>query len=157
MNAIEDEIKAKLEQINNDLLTLSRLPEFAFEATEVYKNTLDINKAISEGARLSEIARRKAEHEAAMKAQAEARAKAEAEAKARAEAEAQAKAQAEKIQPDADLNGLESGVYSVPDTREDAPETVEKEWISFKALLSTEDAHALKNFFNSRKIEFKAI
>jgi membrane protein involved in colicin uptake len=125
------------------------LPEFAFEASEVYKTTLDMNKAISEGKRLSEIARRKAEHEEAMKA------KAEAEAQARAEAEARAKA--EEIQPDTDLNTLESGAYTVRDTREDAPKPIEKEWISFKALLSREDALALRDFFNSKKIEFKAI
>lgn len=139
MSAIEEEISLKLEQITADLQTLSGLPEFAFEASEVYKTTLDMNKAISEGKRLSEIARRKAE----------------AEAKARAEAEARAKA--EEIQPDTDLNTLESGAYTVRDTREDAPKPIEKEWISFKALLSTEDAHALRDFFNSRKIEFKAI
>ena len=32
-----------------------------------------------------------------------------------------------------------------------------KQWISFSALLSTEDALALKDFFNSRQIEFKAV
>ena len=149
MSAIEEEISLKLEQITADLQTLSGLPEFAFEASEVYKTTLDMNKAISEGKRLSEIARRKAEHEEAMKA------KAEAEAQARAEAEARAKA--EEIQPDTDLNTLESGAYTVRDTREDAPKPIEKEWISFKALLSTEDALALRDFFNSRNIEFKAI
>lgn len=154
MSAIEEEIGLKLEQITADLHTLSGLPEFAFEASEVYKSTLDMNKAISEGKRLSEIARRKAEAER-LKAEAEERAKAEAEAKARAEAEAKAKA--EEIQPDTDLNTLESGAYTVRDTREDAPKPIEKEWISFKALLSTEDALALKEFFNSRNIEFKAI
>lgn len=150
MSAIEEEISLKLEQITADLQTLSGLPEFAFEASEVYKTTLDMNKAISEGKRLSEIARRKAEAER-LKAEAEERAKAEAEAQARAEAKA------EEIQPDTDLNTLESGAYTVRDTREDAPKPIEKEWISFKALLSTEDAHALRDFFNSRKIEFKAI
>lgn len=141
MSAIEEEISLKLEQITADLQTLSGLPEFAFEASEVYKTTLDMNKAISEGKRLSEIARRKAEHEEAMKA------KAEAEAQARAEAEARAKAEAEQAKP----------------ASNEPPEIVaesagpEKEWVSFKALLSTEDALALLNFFNSKKIKFKAI
>lgn len=43
---------------------------------------------------------------------------------------------------------------------EDTPEAVEepaKQWISFSALLSTADAMALKEFFNSRNIKFKAI
>ena len=66
--AVEAEIKERFEQIGKDLHTLSELPEFAFEATEVYKYTLDINKAITEGHRLSEIAKRKAEHEAEQQA-----------------------------------------------------------------------------------------
>ena len=32
-----------------------------------------------------------------------------------------------------------------------------KQWIAFQALLTTEDALALKSFFNSRNIEFKSI
>lgn len=36
-------------------------------------------------------------------------------------------------------------------------EVPQRMWISFKALLSTEDALALKEFFNSRNIEFEAI
>lgn len=157
MNVIEEEIKARLEQISNDLSTLLKLPEFAFEATEVYKNTLDLNKAISEGTRLSEIAKRKAEHEAAMKAQEEARIKAEAEAKARAEAEAQAKA-AEQTQPEQTEETQPEVIISKMETVA-TPETVEpkKEWVNFSALLSPVDAVALKNFFKARNIEFKAI
>ena len=48
------------------------MPEFAFEATEVYKTTLDLNTAISEGKRLSEIQKRKLEAEAERKAAEEA-------------------------------------------------------------------------------------
>lgn len=33
----------------------------------------------------------------------------------------------------------------------------ERQWVSFQANLTTEDALALKAFFNSRNIEFKAI
>ena len=40
----------------------------------------------------------------------------------------------------------------------EAPQApAEKRWISFAALLSTEDALALKEFFSSRHIEFKAV
>lgn len=62
MTEISSEIDARLAQIETDLHTLSELPDFAFESIEVYKDTLDINKAISEGRRLSEIAKRKAEY-----------------------------------------------------------------------------------------------
>lgn len=67
MPAIEKEINAKLEQIAKDLVTLANLPEFSFEATDEYKRSLDVNKAISEGIRLADIQRRKAEQEQAEK------------------------------------------------------------------------------------------
>lgn len=121
MTAIEKEITDKLSQIRNDLLTLSNLPEFSFEATEVYKDTLDMNKAITEGQRLSDMQKRKAEAEATV-----------------------------------------SKVENVPQTPfNNAPvesvEDVNKQWISFKALLSTDDALALKQFFNDRNIVFEKI
>lgn len=58
-------IESIVTRINIDLVTLRSLPEFGFEATEVYKSTLDINEAISEGRRLSEIQKRKKEEEQA--------------------------------------------------------------------------------------------
>lgn len=155
MSAIQDEINAKLEQIQNDLNTLSKLPEFAFEATEEYKGTLDVNRAISEGSRLAEIAKRKAEHEAMLKAQAEARAKAAEEARQRAEAERQAQAQREAEQA-AQMQGVQA-VQAQPEQAEETQPEVKKQWVNFSAFLSTEDAIALKQFFNDRKIEFKAI
>ena len=131
MKSILEEMDSKIEQIKNDVVTLSNLPEFGFEAIEVYKSSLDINKALNEGRRLSEIQKRKAEHEAE-----QARLKAEAELK---KAEPQPKpAQEGFIHPPV----------------EEAPA---KQWVSFSALLSTEDALALKAFFDSRQIEFKAI
>ena len=76
MKSIQGEIDSRLEQIENDLATLQNLPEFGFEATQIYKSTLDINKALNEGRRLSEIAKAKAEREAEIaKLAAEAKAK----------------------------------------------------------------------------------
>ena len=65
LSAVEGEIKERLLQIMKDVSTLSDLPEFGFEATEVYKTTLDVNKALNEGARLAEIQKKKAEAEQA--------------------------------------------------------------------------------------------
>lgn len=155
MSAIQDEINAKLEQIQNDLNTLSKLPEFAFEAAEEYKRTLDVNRAISEGSRLAEIAKRKTEHEAMLKAQAEARAKAAEEARQRAEAERQSQAQAQREAEQA-VKMQEVQVVQEQTTEETQPE-VKKQWVNFSAFLSTDDAIALKQFFNSRNIEFKKI
>ena len=63
---VEDEIETRITQINKDVSTLANLPDFGFEATEVYKTTLDVNKALNEGARLAEIQKKKAEAARAM-------------------------------------------------------------------------------------------
>lgn len=129
LKAVCSDIDARLEQIEKDLATLAEMPDFAFEATEVYKHTLDINKAIAEGKRLAEMQKRKAEMEAAMKAE----------------------TTATIPQPD-----------PVPViTNINDPEDIEnvglKQWVTFKAFLSKEDAIALKEFFTGRNIEFKAV
>lgn len=67
MPNVTGEIDSRIEGITKDLETLQNLPEFGFEATEEYKQSLDLNKAIAEGHRLSEIQKKKAEAEAEMK------------------------------------------------------------------------------------------
>lgn len=114
MSAIEGEIIVKLDRIAEDVKTLSSLPEFSFEAVEVYKESLNLNAAISEGQRLLDIQKRKAEFEVETKP-------------------------APSVSVDTD-------------TTDDG-----KQWISFHALLSVEDAMALKEFFIRRNIEFKKI
>lgn len=124
---VQESIAVILDNIQESLDTLSKLPEFSFEAVEVYKTTLDINKALNEGKRLAEIAKAKAEHEAKLKAEAE---------KKPYEEPVIEKVEQQKIQ------------YEKP---------IEKQWVSFTALLSTEDAFALKEFFKTRNIAYKPI
>lgn len=59
MRSIEDVMNAFITSVEKDVDTLSKLPEFGFEALEVYKSTLDINRALNEGQRLAEIQRKK--------------------------------------------------------------------------------------------------
>lgn len=146
LKSIEEEIDQKLEKINSDLAVLQQLPEFSFEAIDEYKRTRDLNKAISEGKRLAELQKRKQEAE-------EAKAKAEEEAKAKAAAEAE-KAQPEptpEIKPEEQQQELHQ-----PD-----PEPEEKQeagqWVAFQALLTVENAHKLKAFFDNNNIEFRRI
>lgn len=122
---VTGEIDSIIERIAKDLETLQDLPEFGFEATEEYKRSLDLNKAIAEGHRLSEIQKKKAE--------------AEAEGKI------------------INLAPQGSGVACGNVIEEPKLEIKDKQWVSFSALLSTEDALALKDFFNSRNIEFEKI
>jgi len=143
MKSIEEQMRSRMYQIGNDVLTLHNLPKFGFEATEVYKQTLDVNKAIKEAQRIAEIAKAKAEAEAKRKAAEESR-KAEEERKAKEIKEEQTviapAKQDETVEP----------VQS-------ADSTQERMVVRFEVLLTTEDAYALKEFFKSRNIEFKAI
>lgn len=148
MKSIEDQMKSKMYEIGNGVLTLSQLPEFGFEATEVFKETLDINKAISEAKRMSEIAKAKAEAEARRKAEEEAR-KAEEERRAQKQAaEEQRAAMAQAMTPPED-------VQPTP-VQESQPEP-QKMVVKFEVELTTEDATALREFFQSRNITFRAI
>lgn len=135
MKKIEEAMKAESIRIGHDVYTLSILPEFGFEAMEIYKKSLDVNRAIAEAQRMSEIAKKKAEEQARLAAEAEAKKQEEV-----------AKVAEPAPQP------IQEGFMHPP--VEEAPA---KQWISFSALLSTEDALALKDFFNSRNIEFKAV
>lgn len=137
MRQVQDGIEGWLNDVKANLDILANLPEFAFEATEVYKSTLDVQKAVNEGKRLAEIQKRKEEQERLQK-EAEERAKAEAEAKAREE-----KAEAHKPEPEP--------VQKV------TTEPVEQQWISFRALLTVPQALELKRFFEENNIEFQPI
>lgn len=149
MKAVKEELVEKLDKINNDLDTLANLPEFGFEATEVYKSSLDINKAVNEGKRLAEIQKRKEEQE---------RLKAEAVAKAKEEALAKAEEEAARREHPSDADMMEQcGMGAEPAHSQSDPEPIEAQWISFSANLTVAQARELKEFFDSRHIEFKAI
>lgn len=156
LNKVQEEIEGKLEQIENDLNTLSSLEAFSFEAIEEYKRSLDVGKAIAEGQRLVGIQKRKEEMER-LKAEAEARAKAEAEARAQEEkpkAEEIGSKTEEKIENE-DVK-TKTEINSQPDSQLD-PELINSQWISFSARLTIDQAKELKKFFDERNIEFKAI
>lgn len=132
MKQIEDNLDGWKNRIDAELKTIEGLQEFSFEATEVYKKTLDMAKAIAEGQRLADIQKRKKEAE-----EAAARMKAEADAR---RAEAEAKKQQEEAEK-----------QETP--KEDAPAS----WIKFEALLTIENAGKLRQFFIDNNITFRAI
>src|SRR5699024_1185948 len=59
LNKVYEEIQERIAKIEADMDTIERLSEFAFEALEVYKQTIDLSQAISEGQRLADIQKRK--------------------------------------------------------------------------------------------------
>lgn len=121
------EIDARFEQVAKDLETLSNLPEFSFEAIEEYKHSLDINKAITEGHRLSEIQKRKVEEQQKMNNA------------------------LEKV-----ATAAKTAAESIAETLK-ATTDAQRTWVSFRAYLSVQEATELKTFFDSRNIEFEAI
>lgn len=78
--AIAAEITTRLDQVKRDLEVIAKMPEYSYEAKECYKTSLDLNKALSEGERMSAIAKQKAE-QARQEALAKAQAQIEAEQK----------------------------------------------------------------------------
>lgn len=172
MKSIQEAIDSRMAKIESDLAALDRLPEFAFEAIETYKTTLDLNKSIAEGHRLSEIQKRKADQERIKTEQEKERTEQE---RLRKEQE-NAKAEQEETLRNQMMSFLaERGRQAAAVTPEEIAESAKayreaanvngvhmseelsKQWVSFKAFLSVADARALKEFFESRTIEFSRI
>ena len=145
MKKVETCFEVAIEKFNRDMATLAALPEFGFEAQQVYISTFDINKALAEGQRMSQIQRQKAEYEAE-----QARLKAEEEAH---------KLQAESKAQQADNGPLPGQIYFTDEKSFEKciPAEESRTWVSFSAYLTVEDAKELKEFFNSRNIQFKAV
>ena len=91
MKSIEEKMRTRLNEISTAVFTLNKLPEFGFEALELYKETLDLPKAIEKAQHMSEIAKKKAQYEAEEKARREAE-----EARAKHIAQEQASQQLEQ-------------------------------------------------------------
>lgn len=122
-----EEMTEKVEEIRSNLATLEKLPEFGFESKTVYLDTLDMNKALSEGQRLAEIQRQKEEY---MKAQ--------EEAKAQAEEQAQAQKEAEKpAEP--------TPVENKPET--DPPKAMRRKRVVLEIVASEENFDAINAFY----------
>lgn len=138
MKTIQAEIDANIAQAEKDIAVIRALPAHAFEAEDYYKGTQSLAEAVSEAHRLQEMDERKAAYEAEQAARRAEHASRESEVSARK-------------------------------TAEQAPEPVhtptsivceqdqQKTWLSFKALLSVDDALALREFFEARAIEFSAL
>lgn len=148
MKTVEGDLKAMQEMICKELAALAEMPAFGFEATEVYKQTLNLSAAINEGKRLADIQARKAEQE---------RLKAEAEKAAEAEKQAQlAAAVGTMVQIATEAVAADDLEQQVDDLQNELHDDL-KQWISFRALLTVPQAIELRDFFKARGIEFTKI
>lgn len=153
LSSIEQEMNDLKYQIGTDIAAINMIPEFAFEALEVYKTTLNLPKALEEAHRMSEIAKAKAAQESELKRQAE------EQQRLKKEAEEKAKLEAEAFAMNPPVEAVEPEQIEITDEQsfDKVVNDMNKQWISFSAFLSVEDALALKEFFDSRNIDFKAI
>ena len=129
MKSIQEEIVSELARIKHDLEIIAKIPEFSFEARVVYKDTLDISKAIQEAQRLEELQKKKAECETKM------------------------------VNSGIASNGYEAkeAVESAVQQFSEPNNEPKKQEVCFRCWLSTDDAMALREFFKNRNIEYKAI
>lgn len=138
LKSIEEELTNTVYRIGHDVTTINSLKEYSFEALEHYKKTLDLASAIAEGQRLADIQKRKLEHEAEVKAREEL---AKKQAEERAKAEARLPEEPEEVAQEEPQQAVET----------------KRQWIKFVALLSKDDALALKEFCDNRGIEIKSV
>lgn len=146
MKTIKAKIDAIIAQADKDLAVIRALPAYAFEAEECYKRTHSLAEAVAEAHRLQEMAERKAAYDAEQ---------------AKRREEQALKAEQAAMRPtasDADVDARKAAVDVPKPAHTSADEQgLSKTWLSFKALLSVGDAHALREFFDSRRIEFEAL
>lgn len=145
MKKIEEDMDLLIATVKANLDTLDSLPEFGFEAKEVYKTTLDLQRAIAEGQRLAEIQKRKEEAE-----------------RQQAELKKALKDEEERIknEPVADNNPVEVATetpYPPTEPIEDTSVEVQRAWVGFKAYLSKEEARKLGQFLAENNITIKKI
>lgn len=131
MKSIQEAIDGKVEQIRKDLDVVDSLPSYIFEARECYLDTFDLARAVSEAHRLQE--------------QAEKRTAWEAEQQKRKEEAAAAAA----VRPTQVMTNIND-----PDNIENLPA---RQWVSFQAFLSADEAKALGAWLRINGIKYKAI
>lgn len=141
ISSIKDEMNDLVMKIGTEVKTINSLPAFSFEALAVYKETLDISQAITEGQRLERIQKEKEAHEAEMKAKAEA-----AAMLAEQQAHEAAKQEAEKVQSQQEPEPV--------NTQEQAPEPVDqptprRKRVVLEIVASEEHFDEINNFYKA--------
>ncbi len=135
LNQIRDAILAKKKHDEENIEMLSALPEYSFEALEIYKSRLDVAEALTSANKMAAMAKKKKEAEEAAAKQEEIRKLNESAKKAT------------EI-----INVAERAAVA-----EDPEPEPERSWIRFEALLSYQEAIDLNAYFKFNNIKFQAI
>lgn len=139
LSSIEEQMKSRMFQIGNDVLAISKLPEFSFEAMKTYEDTLDLNRAIQEGQRLSDLQKQKEAYEAEQKRRQE-------EELERKKAEMQ-----EAAVPEPEHPKTAKEERTIPQVPLQEPETVT---LDFRVTATREQLSELKQFLIRNKITY---
>ena len=134
------------EKLNGDIATIEALPEYSFEAMEVYKESLDLGQAMREGKRLSDIQKAK-----------------EAEQKAKEQAEEAQKILADKVRGSHSAQEAEIEAFQVRLENDKAAlekgknEGVRRWWVNIRACVTLEQSKDIKGYFEANGIEYTAM
>lgn len=146
LSRIEEQMKSRMYQIGEDIAVIQKLPEFSFEAMEVYKKTMDLNKAIQEGQRLADIQKRKVAYEE------EQRRKAEEEQRRRLEEENSRPVPAAPEEQKASPTGEKTEAMDIDHT---APGNQEEILcLDFRVWGTREQLLALRNYMKDNHLKF---
>ena len=154
IKSVQTAIDDAADKIKADMDTLVNLPEFSFEAQQVYKTTLDIRQALNEAHRLAEVVKARAEHEAKIKAQEEEQARLREEASKAVIVKAEDRTD-DFIPPIDDVQGFEQ-----PEEADNFIPTLtepEREWVVLKVKVSAREKALLEHNMNNIGIEYKFI
>lgn len=140
MKQIEKDVADRLAAIAADIETINSLPEYSFEAMEIYKDGLDLRKALAEGKRLADIQARK---EAA-------------KITAEMVKGSQFAPDGTELNPGAKADTLSPETKKPENEPQSATESPKMWWVVFRAHLTAPQAHKLKAFFEAEGIEYEA-
>lgn len=164
LKSITEEITALISKVNQDMDVIEELDtKYELQVKDMYVKTLDLSMALRENARLEEVERKLAERRVQQE-------KERAEAEKRAAEEAQ-KQQDVQLEGQISFNDVESFEACMNPPESEIGQCIseigkqafeeciarERQWVSFEANLTMADALALKDFFENRNIEFKAL
>ena len=142
MARVKEDLKTLLMKNEKAVKTINALPEYSFEAMEIYKKTLDLSDAITKATEMGRIAKAKKEA---------------AEAAARKAELERVAAEQRRAEEEARKAAAEQNTTEVP-----APEPAKEQplpgtWTRFEAFLTKDTAKMLADFFKDNNIAFRPI
>ena len=139
MKAVKTEIDDKIIKFNANMDTLANLPEYGFEAQQMYISTHDFGKAVNEANRLAEMAKRKAE----------------AEAREQERKQAEEKAKEEIVMPEAEKNADVPHVEDSESCENFIPTFAKPQWEVLKVNVTEGEKAKLTQYLESQGIQYK--